>query len=160
MLNHAQLIHRTFLTGLLLATFTGCTYMESPSILTTAPLSPTPAKGGSHESRGGFSVLVNAPGQPTAVRAAEDIGAYARRRGYVQVSTGAGGTRYVSGKVALDVFFREEDLHVVARLHCVGLSRRLAEDFYRGFNKEYASQYGEENPIIANDFEPYMRTPL
>ncbi len=157
-----MLILRSLLAGALLAALVGCSsgYWQSPSILTTAPPDPGPARAGSHESRGGFSVLVNAPGQPTAARAAADIGAYARRQGFVQVSTGANGTRYVLGKVALDVFFREEDLHVVARLHSVGLSRRLAEDFYRGFNREYAPQYGEENPIIATDFEPYVRTPI
>ena len=153
-------IFRNVLAGALLTILAGCDYMQSPSILTTAPPVVASTKGTSHDSRGGFSVLVNAPGQPTAARAAADIGAYAQRRGFVQVSTGAGGTRYVSGKVMLDVFFREEDLHVVARLHCVGLSRRLAEDFYRGFNREYAPQYGEENPIIASDFEPYVRTPI
>lgn len=131
--------------------------MQSPSILTTAPPTVAPAKGGSHESLGGFSVLVDAPGQPAAARVVADVGAFAQRRGYVQLSSTATAARYSSGKIVLDVFFREADSHVIAQLHCVGLSRRVAEDFYRDFNREYAPRYGEENPIIATDFAPYSR---
>ncbi len=149
-----------FLIGLLLVPLAGCAYMQSPSILTTAPPTVAPAPAGSHESKGGFSVLVGAPGQPNSERVLADINAYARQRGFVPEWSAGGTTRSVSGKIMLDVFLRESDLHVMAMLHCVGLSRRYAEDFYRGFNKEYAVRYGEENPIIASDFEPYVRTPL
>lgn len=156
-----MLILRRLLTGALCVALAGCTsgYWQSPSILTTAPPPPA-AREGSHESKGGFSVLVDAPGQPTAARAVADIGAFAQRRGFVRVGTFGGAARYASGKVVLDVFFREQDSHVIASLHCVGLSRRFAEDFYRGFNREYAPQYGEENPIIATDFEPFVRAPI
>ncbi len=150
-------IFRSFLIVPLLAALAGCEYMQSPSILTTAPPTVAPAKGGSRESRGGFSVLVDAPGQPTAARAVADVGAFAQRRGFTSLSSTPTAARYVSGKIALDVFFREQDSHVVAQLHCVGLSRRFAEDFYRDFNREYAPRYGEENPIIATDFAPYSR---
>ena len=105
-------------------------------------------------------MLVDAPGQPSAARAVADIGAYARQRGFVQIAANNEAVRYASGKVLLDVFLRESDLHVIALLHCVGLSRGYAEDFYRGFNREYAPRYGEENPVIANDFEPFVRPPL
>lgn len=155
-------ILRSILAGALCIALAGCSsaYWQSPSVLTTAPPSPLPAGAGSHEAKGGFSVLVDAPGQPAAARAVADVGAYAVGRGFVQVSAVDGAARYVSGKITLDVFLRERDLHVVALLHCVGLSRRFAEDFYRGFNREYAPRYGEENPVIASDFEPYVRPAL
>ena len=152
-------ILRLLLTGTLLAVLTGCSseYWQSPSILTTAPPTVAPTKEDSHESRGGFSVLVDAPGQPAAARAVADVGAFAQRRGFAQVSSTPTAARYVSGRIVLDVFFREQDSHVIASLHCVGLSRRVAEDFYRDFNREYAPRYGEEDPIIATDFAPYSR---
>ena len=152
---------RFFLTGMLCAVVAGCSsaYWQSPSILTTAP-PPSAPRETSRESKGGFSVLVDAPGQPTAARAVADIGAYAQRHGFVQIAATSEAGRYSSGKVTLDVFLRESDLHGIALLHCVGLSRGYAEDFYRGFNREYAPRYGEENPVIANDFEPFVRPPL
>ena len=55
--------------------------------------------------------------------------------------------------MTLDVSFRAADSHVVALLHSFKLSRKFAESFYRDFDKEYAHQYGEEDPIIETDFD-------
>ncbi len=125
----------------------GCAFMQSPSILTSAP--PPPVKEGRHEPQGGFAILVDAPGQPTVARATADIGAFAQRRGFIRQGEG----RYISGKVVLDVTFRPEDSRVIAALHCFGLSQKFVENFYRDFNREYARGYGEENPIIESDFD-------
>ena len=127
-------------------TLAGCAYMESPSILTTAPQDPPKQK--KHEPQGGFAVLVEAPGQPTVARATAAIGAFAQRRGFVR----QGGARYVAGKIVLDVTFRPADSRVIASLHSFALSRRFVESFYRDFNREYARGYGDENPIIENEF--------
>ena len=134
---------------LLLSLLAGCSsgYWQSPSILTTAP--PDPPKQTKHESQGGFSVLVEAPGQPTAARAIRDVGAFAQRHGFVRQGNS---DRYVSGKITLDVTFRAADSHVVATLHSFGLSRKFAENFYRDFDREYGRQYGDEDPILESDF--------
>ena len=141
---------RRFLHGALLLpllVLAGCQdFLQSPSILTTAP--PPPVKESRHEPQGGFAVLVDAPGQPTVARATADIGAFAQRRGFVR----QGAERYILGKVVLDVTFRAEDSRVIASLHSFGLSQKFVKDFYRDFNREYAAKYGEENPIIENDF--------
>ena len=133
-------------------TLAGCSadYWQRPSILTTAP--PEPPKQTKHEAQGGFSVLVEAPGQPTVARAARDIGAFAQRRGFVHVGASTGGERYVSGKIVLDVGFRASDSRVVASLHSFGLNRKFAEGFYHDFDREYGRQYGDEDPILENDY--------
>ena len=130
----------------------GCSsqYWHSPSILTTAP--PEPPKQNKREAQGGFSVLVEAPGQPTVARATRDIGAFAQRRGFVHFGTSAGGERYVSGKIVLDVGFRASDSRVVASLHSFGLNRKFAEGFYREFDREFGRQYGDEDPVLENDY--------
>lgn len=143
------------LLSIFAAALTGCTalsgdYWRSPSVLGAAP--PEPPKQGKREAQGGFSVVVEAPGQPTTARAISDIGAFAQRRGFVRQGVSAGGERYTLGKILLDVAFRASDSHVVASLHSFALSRRFAEGFYHDFDREYARQYGEENPVFESDY--------
>ena len=138
-----------------LAPLAGCQvlssdYWQGPSVLGKAP--PDPPKLAKREPQGGFSVVVDAPGQPTAARAIADIGAFAQRRGFVRVGGSSGAERYVAGKMALDIALRSTDSHVVAALHGPGLSRKFAENFYHDFDREYGRRYGEEDPVFETDF--------
>ncbi len=97
-------------------------------------------------------MLVDAPNQPAAARVIADIGAFAQRRGFVRQGGQPGAERYFLGKVVLDVAFRASDSRVVASLHGSRLSRKLVDGFNRDFRQEYARQYGDEDPILENDF--------
>ncbi len=125
-------------------------YWHGPSALGTPP--PEPARQEKRDTQGGFTVLVEAPNQPSASRVLADVGAFAQRRGFVRQAVQPGAERYVSGKIVLDVTFRASDSRVVVSLHSSRLSRKFVEDFYHGFHQEYARQYGDEDPIIESDF--------
>ena len=138
-----------------LAALAGCAalssdYWRGPSILTTVP--PEPQKQARRETQGGFTVLVDAPGQPAAARVIADIGAFAQRRGFVRETAQAGAERYVFGQTTLEVAFRSSDSHVVASLHGFRLNRKFVASFYLDFDREYAPRYGDEDPIIESDF--------
>ena len=146
---------RRFLSCALLLALAGCTpYFGLP----------TPQENG-----GGFTVLVDVPGQPASARVVADVGAFVQRRGFVRDGTGTATRsnpaaqpppapapeRYRLGKITLDVVYQPAHLRVVAYLHTFShqLNGRFVDDFYRDFSREYAARYGDEGTIIENDYE-------
>lgn len=146
---------RCFLCAVLLSTgfaLAGCEYLSN--------VEP-------QENHGGFNVLVDLPGQPTAPRVFADIGTFARQRGFVRTTAPAAPPvdpaahqppppapeRYVLGKITLDVTYDTTHLWVSAYLH--GFSHRLdhkfIDNFYQGFAQENAGRYGDTDTIIESD---------
>ena len=123
---------------LLLVALAGCTeYLGAPP---------------PQETRGGFTVLVDAAGQPTDARVVADIAAFAQRRGFVHQP--ATPERYLLGNIELDVTYDAAHLRVVAFLHTFShqLSHKFIDRFYQDFHQEYAARYGDEDPIFENDY--------
>ena len=127
-----------------------------------------------HASRGGFTVRVDGPGLPTMAGVVSDIGAYARRLGFVRQPTRVTPQfdpvtheplppvpeRYVLNGVALEVSRQTADHRVSAYLYASGpkVDRKLIERFFQGFDKEYAGRYGGEDRLsetaYADDSAP------
>ena len=124
---------------------------KGPSPL-SGPPPPDPVKQEKRDTQGGFTVLVDAPNQPTDARVLADVGAFAQRRGFVRLASQPGVERYVSGNIVLDATFRASDSRVIISLHSSRLSRKFVEGFNRDFHQEYARQYGDEDPIVESDF--------
>ena len=119
------------------------------------------------ETRGGFTVAVNVPGQPTAAQVFADVGAYARGRGFVRqgapsAQPAPAPERYLSGKITLDVVYDAEHLSVVADLHSFShqLGRKFIGEFYQGFRQQYGGSYGDEGVIVENENTDDTGSPL
>ena len=133
-------IARLALLPLLAAlTVTGCTYLTN--------IQP-------QETRGGFSVLVDVPGQPASARVVADIDAFARRRGFIHQGGQPGSEQYHRGEIVLDVTYRAANLRVNAILHSFShqLSRKFIDQFYNDFHQQYAPAYGEGETIFPTDY--------
>ncbi len=122
-----------------LAVLSGCTYLTN--------IQP-------QETRGGFSVLVDVPGQPASARVVADIDAFARRRGFIHQGGQPGSEQYRLGGIALDVTYRDANLRVNAYLHSFShqLSRKFIDGFYNDFHQQYAASYGEGETIFQTDY--------
>ena len=164
-----MLISHCFLSGaslLALTALAGCAMFSSAARQSPSPLSgrpPPQERQEKHENQGGFTVLVGAPGQPTAARVVADIGAFAQKRGFVRQSTRPAPQadplapvpeRYRLGEIVLDVTYRAADLRVSAYLHSFssGLGRKFTDQFCHDFDQEYAGRYGEEDPILESAY--------
>ena len=122
------------------ALISGCTYLTN--------IQP-------QEARGGFSVLVDVPGQPASARVVADIDAFARRRGFAHVGGQPGSEQYREGDIHLDVAYRAANLRVNVYLHGFShrLSRKYADQFYHDFRRQYGPAYGEGETIFQTDYE-------
>ena len=132
---------------------TSSDFWQSPSILTTRP--PPPPPEAKREIRGGFTVAVDVPGQPTSARVISDIGAFARQRGFVlQGANPAPPQRYVSGKIILEISYDAAHLRVSAYLHSSGngSDRKLIGQFDADFQEKYAGVYGDQSAISESDY--------
>ena len=127
------------LSAALLLSLTGCTYLTN--------IQP-------QETRGGFSVLVDVPGQPASARVVADIDAFARRRGFVHQGGQPGSEQYHLGEIKLDVTYRAANLRVNAYLHSFShqLSRKFIDGFYNDFRQQYAPTYGDSETIFQTDY--------
>jgi hypothetical protein len=160
---------RAVATCLPCAVLTGCVLFSPEAWQGPSPLSAKPPTAAHHEKledQGGFTVLVEAPGSPPAARVMADVGTFALRRGFARQGVGTTGTpglaqhpgepsvpeTYVLDNIQLDVAYRASDLRVVARLHSSRLSRKFVDAFCRDFDQEYGKRYGEDDPIIEDDF--------
>ena len=110
------------------------------------------------EPRGGFSVLVGLPDQPTTERVFADVGTFAQEHGFVRLSdssapaldpathqpTAPAPLRYLRGKIGLDVSYDAAHLRVVVSLHSTGSGgdRRFISQFNGGFYQQYVGKYG------------------
>ncbi len=130
---------RRFLLLSLAALVTGCTYLTN--------IQP-------QETRGGFSVLVDVPGQPASARVVADIDAFARRRGFVHTGGQPGSEQYHLGEIKLDVTYRAANLRVNAYLHSFShqLSRKFIDGFCNDFRQQYGPAYGESETIFQTDY--------
>ncbi len=130
---------RTALLLSLAALITGCAYVTN--------IQP-------QETRGGFSVLVDVPGQPASARVVADIDAFVRRRGFVHQGGQPGSEQYRLGEIKLDVIYQAANLRVNAYLHSFShqLSRKFIDQFYTAFRQQYAGAYGEGETIFQTDY--------
>ena len=119
------------------------------------------------EIRGGFTVSVEVPPQPSAARVFADIGAFAGRRGFVRQGARKAPSidpathqplppapeRYLLGKIALEVSYDASHLRVSAYLHSgSGHDRKVIARFYPDFDQEYVPRYGDETTINELNF--------
>ena len=144
-----------------------------PSPFDKPPPAPPEVK---QELRGGFTVPVEVPGQPTAPRVVSDIGTFAQARGFVRQGgpatfnvdpvthqpSAAASERYLQGKIMLDLSYDATHLRVVAFLHSPGSShdRKLINQFDQDFAQQYGGRYGDQATIVESDFPENPAVPL
>ena len=153
-----------------LAALAGCEMFSTDAWQRPSPFSgPPPPPPEKHEPQGGFTVLVDVPGQPTSARVVADVGNFAQQRGFVRQGAapappvdpaahqplGLAPERYVLGKIVLDVSYEAAHLSVNANLHSFSheLNRKFVDRFYSDFHQQYAGRYGDEDVIIEHDYE-------
>ncbi len=128
-----------------------------------------PEPGGARLARGGFTVLVDGPGRPTAAGVAADIGAFAQGRGYARQATRPAAPadpashepapvapeRYLSGGITLEVTRLPVEHRVSAYLRNSGSGNdaKVIERFYRDFVQEYAGRYGGADRISETAYD-------
>ena len=156
MLTIRRFLSRVLPLFLVAALFAGCEMFSSQAWQRPSPLSgrppPPPEK---QEGTGGFAVLVEAPGQPSAARVMADVEAFAQGRGFMrQGGDPAVGDRWALGDIRLDVAYQTSDLRVVANLHSFSskLNRKFVNGFYQDFHQQYAAGYGADTPMYENDY--------